>query len=168
MDNFDPGLLFWSLATFAGLMFLLSKFAFKPLRHLLSQREASIQNAVDEAKAARDAAQKLIEQHRAELDQARSEARSIIDEGSRLAASQRKEAEQRAKEQANQIIDQARSEIERETVKSLDELKNTLANLSIRISRQIIRENLDEKRHAELADQFIERLKKTRDANTKQ
>jgi F-type H+-transporting ATPase subunit b len=167
MDSFDPGLFFWSLATFAGLMVLLSKFAFKPLRQLLAQREAGIQKAIDEAKEARDSAQQMIKEHQAELSKAKVEARAIIDEGNRMVTVQQKEAEERAKEHADMLIERARGEIERETQKGLDDLKNTLANLSVRISRQVIRENLNEQRHEELADQFIERLKKTRHAGRK-
>jgi F-type H+-transporting ATPase subunit b len=167
MGEFDPGLFFWSLATFAGLMFLLSKFAFKPLSQLLAQREKTIQQAIDEAKEARDSAQKMIEEHQAQLRQARTEARTIIDDGNKMVMDQQKEAEARAKEQADQLIERARGEIERETQKGLDDLKTTLATLSVRIARQVIRENLDDDRHTELADQFIERLKKTRNASKK-
>ncbi len=164
MGHFDAGLFFWSLATFAGLMLLLTRFAFKPLRELLAQREKHIRDAVDEAKQARDAARQLVEQHQAELNQAKEEARHIVTEGNRMAAERQEEAKAQAKEHANLLVEQARSEIERETRKSLDDLKSTLASLSVRIARQVIREGIDEERHNELADQFIERLKKTRRA----
>lgn len=165
MGHFDPGLFFWALATFAGLLLLLSRFAFKPLRHLLDQREKGIREAIDEAKEARDEAQAVLEQHQEQLKEARNEARRIVDEGNKMVASKQREAEERAQEQADQLIERARGEIERETRKGLDDLKSTLASLSIRIAHQVIRENLDEARHEELADQFIERLKKTRHAS---
>ncbi len=162
MGHFDPGLFLWSLLTFAGLMLILARFAFRPLRGLLAQRELHIRQAVDEAKQARDTAQQLLE---TELRNAHEEARRIIEEGNRMVSEQQKEAEARAREQADELLERARSEIERETRKGLDDLKGTLATLSVRIARQVIRENLDENRHDELADQFIERLKKTRHAS---
>ncbi len=165
MGHFDAGLFFWALATFAGLMLLLSRFAFRPLRRLLDQREQGIRQAIEEAKQARDEAQTVLEEHQAQLRQARDEARRIVDDGNRMVADKQREAEERAKESADQLIERARDEIERETRKGLDDLKGTLATLSVRISRQVIRENLNEERHEELADQFIERLKKTRNAN---
>jgi len=165
MGHFDAGLFFWALATFAGLMLLLSRFAFRPLRRLLDQREQGIRQAIEEAKQARDEAQTVLEEHQAQLRQARDEARRIVDDGNRMVADKQRAAEERAKESADQLIERARDEIERETRKGLDDLKGTLATLSVRISRQVIRENLNEERHEELADQFIERLKKTRNAN---
>ena len=81
-----------------------------------------------------------------------------------MVAEQQREAEIKAQEHADLLIDRARGEIERETQKGLEDLKGTLATLSVRIARQVIREDLNEARHAELADQFIDRLKKNRNA----
>jgi F-type H+-transporting ATPase subunit b len=72
----------------------------------------------------------------------------------------KEEVKDSAKKEAVQIIDSARAEIDRELQRSLDELKSTVAGLSVRISRQVIKEQLDDKRHQELADEFVERLKK--------
>ena len=165
MGHLDPGLFFWALATFAGLLLLLSRFAFKPLRQLLEKREQSIRGAIDEAKQARDEAKAILAQHQAQLMDARNEARRVVDEGNRIVVEKQRESEARAKEHADQLIERARAEIERETRKGLDDLKGTLASLSVRIAHQVIRENLDDNRHEELANQFIERLKKTRHAS---
>ena len=165
MGHFDAGLFFWSLATFAGLLLLLSRFAFKPMRALLAQREQGIRKTIEEAKHARDEARQLVDAHKAELDAAREEARTIVEQGSRMVIDKQRESEEKAQKHADQLIARAKGEIERETQKGLDDLKSTLATLSIRIARQVIREDLNEQRHEELADQFIERLKKNRYAN---
>ena len=165
MGHFDAGLFFWSLATFAGLLLLLSRFAFKPMRALLAQREEGIRKTIEEAKQARDEAKQLVDAHKAEPVAAREEARTIVEKGSRMVIDKQKESEEKAQAHADQLIVRAKGEIERETQKGLDDLKSTLATLSIRIARQVIREDLNEQRHEELADQFIERLKKNRHAN---
>jgi len=167
MGHFDPGLFFWSLATFAGLLLLLSRFAFRPLREMLQRRENTIRDAIESAGRTRDEAQRILETQQAEIASARDQARATIDEGHRIVADLRREADTKGREQTEQLLQQARTEIERETRKSLDDLKSTVASLSVRIARQMIRETLDEKRHEELADQFIERLKKTRDDSRK-
>lgn len=168
MGTFDPGLFLWSLATFAGLMLLLARFAFRPLREMLQKRENTIREALEASQKARDEARKFLEMQQAEMATAREQARATMDEGQRMVADLRRETDAKAREQTEQLLQEARTEIERETRKSLDELKGTVASLSIRITRQMIRENLDEKRHEELADQFIERLKKSRDDSQKQ
>jgi len=162
MGHFDPGLFLWALATFAGLMLLLSRFAFKPLREMLRRREETIRDAIKQAEAAREEARQLLAQQQAGIAEARQQAREAIEEGHRIVADIKKEAAAAGREQTDLLLERARTEIESETRKSLDDLKSTVATLSVRIARQIIRENLDEKRHDELADQFIERLKKNR------
>lgn len=159
--HFDSGLFVWTLITFAGLVALLAKFAFKPLRAALQKREATIRESLDSAEKARDEARELLTRNEAKLNEARDETRRIIGEGHKIVGDMKREAAERAKEEANTIIAQARREIEREVQKSLDDLKSTVAGLSVRISRQVIRSELDEQRHEQLADDFIERLKKS-------
>lgn len=162
MGHFDPGLFLWALATFAGLMLLLSRFAFKPLREMLQRREETIREAIQQAETARLEALQLLEQQQAGMAEARQQAREAIEEGHRIVAGIKQEAAEAGRQQTELLLERARTEIENETRKSLDDLKGTVAALSVRIARQIIRETLDEKRHEELADQFIERLKKNR------
>ncbi len=160
MGEFDAGLFVWSLLTFAALVALLARFAFRPLQNALNKREQVIRASLDEAHAARDQAREILKANQDQLDAARTEARRIVDEGQRLVTQMNRESQARAKDEADALLTRARGEIERETQRSLGELKDTVAGLSVRIARQVIREGLDEKRHEELADSFIERLKK--------
>lgn len=157
--DIDGGLTFWSLATFACLFALLARFAFKPLQRILKEREESIAESLRQARRAREEANELLEKNRLQLDSAREDARRIVHEGHRIVAVMKHEVKESARREADRIIDTARAEIDREVQRSLDGLKSTVAGLSVRISRQIIGEQLDEKRHEEMADEFIERLK---------
>ena len=53
ISEFSLGLFFWQSAIFIGLLFLLRKFAWKPILNAVNEREASIINALDSAKEAR-------------------------------------------------------------------------------------------------------------------
>jgi F-type H+-transporting ATPase subunit b len=159
--SFDPGLTFWTLVTFGCLFLLLARFAFKPLGRILQQREDAIRESLEKAERAREEADRMAEENRQGINEAREEARRIISEGHKIVARMKHEAGESARNEANAIIQQANEEIRRETRRSLDELKSTVANLSVRIAAQVVRAELDEQRHAELADDFIERLKKS-------
>jgi F0F1-type ATP synthase membrane subunit b/b' len=74
----------------------------------------------------------------------------------------RREARDSARQEAEAIAGRARAEVEREARRSLDELKLTVANLAVRISREVLTEELDPGKHEKLADEFIERLKTAR------
>ncbi len=160
MDSFDPGTQIWTLITFVALLSLLSRFAFKPLRKILLEREERIEQALRDADDARDEAKRILAENEEKLDSARDETRKIINEGHRIVAQMKKEAEEQAKRSAEVITNRAQTEIDREVQKSLESLKATIANVSVNISRQFLKDNIDEKKHMELADEFVERLKK--------
>ena len=159
--SFDPGLTFWTVLTFGGLFLVLARFAFKPLQRLLDERERRIQDALDKAEAANKQALETLAKNQEQLDHAAAETRRMINEGHRMVADMKTEARQAAEEDSERIIERTRAEMDRELEKSLSGLKNTVANLSLRIARQVIKGELDETRHEELADDLIERLKKT-------
>lgn len=159
--QFDPGLFVWSLVTFTVLVLVLARFAFRPLNKILQERERRIRSSLEKADEARVSAEDLVRRNEEQMNKARDETRHIINEGHRIVADMKKEAREGAQKDADLIVSQARTEIDRQLRQSLDELKGTVANLSLRIARQVIRGELNEKRHEELAQDFVERLKKT-------
>lgn len=159
--SIDAGLMVWTLITFGCLLLLLSRFTFKPLKRLMDEREQTIRGSLEEARKARDEARELLTRNEERLSQSRDEARRIINEGHKIVAQMKREAEERGRAEANQAVTQARTEIDREVQRSLTELKGTVANLSMRIARQVIKRELDETEHQKLADDFVERLKKS-------
>ncbi len=157
----DPGLMIWTWITFGGLVFLLSRYAFKPLRRAMEEREQRIQDSLDQAKRTREEAEALVRRNEERLAEAREETRRLINEGHKVVAQMRREADEKGRRDAEALLARARTEIERETRQGLDQLKETVANLSVRIARQVIQEDTDADRHRRLADTFIDRLKKT-------
>lgn len=162
----DLGLSFWTLLTFAGLMFVLARYAFKPLRAILEAREQKIRESVERAEKAKQDAETILASNTAQLDQARAETRRIITEGHKIVADMRREAEEVAKKDAAHIAAEARKEIDYELRRGVDELKETVSGLSLRIARQLVKEGLDEKRHEQLVNDFVQRLKEARGPRT--
>jgi F-type H+-transporting ATPase subunit b len=157
--NPQPGLTMWTVVTFGLLLAVLSRFVFRPLKGFLEERQRQIEDAVEKARAARTEAQAALARNEEQLRQARDEARKILEEGHRVVATMKREAKDAAKVEAEAVLAHAREEIQSETRHAMDELKETVASLSVRIARQVIKEGLDEERHAALADEFMERLK---------
>jgi F-type H+-transporting ATPase subunit b len=157
----DLRLTAWTLVTFAGLLVVLARYAFKPLRRILDERESRIRESLEKAETARQEAQAVLQKNEEHLEQARSETRRIIGEGHRIVAEMKREAQKTAKEEADRIVSEARLEIEREMTRGVGELKDTVANLSLRIARQVIKEGLDEKRHREVVEEFLARVRES-------
>jgi F-type H+-transporting ATPase subunit b len=160
--SIQGGLMIWTVLTFACLFVLLARFAFKPLRRVLEEREATIRRSLDDAEAARRQAEAVLASNRAQLDQARDETRKIVQDGHRMVADMKREAQEKARLEAQRIVDEARAEIERDVRRGMDDLKSTVVNLSVRIARQVVHKHVDEQEHAALAKDLIERLKTSR------
>ena len=143
----DIGLLFWMLVSFGIVLFLLRKFAWKPILASLKTREESISEALNTAKKAKEEMamlkadnEKLFQQARAERDAMLKEARDTKDA---IIA----ESKAKAHAEANKILAGARETINTEKNAAIAELKNQVASMSIEIAEKILRQELskDEK-----------------------
>lgn len=144
------GLIFWMLVSFGILLFILKKFAWKPILAALKSREESIQKALDEASTARlemanfkNESERIINEAKIERDNLIKEARDAKDA---IVA----EARNKAKEEAEKIMRNARETINNEKMAAVTELKNQVAALSILIAEKILKTELssDEKKKA--------------------
>jgi len=161
--EFDPGLQIWTLLTFGGLLILLARFAFKPLKKILADRENFLRDMLDQSRKSNEEAARLLEENKRQMAEAREAARRAIEEGRNSADELVRKAHEQTRVQAHAMIEQAREDIDRQVLSGIDRLKSTVADVSLHVARQVIKENLDERRHAALVDEFIGQLKKDRE-----
>jgi F-type H+-transporting ATPase subunit b len=138
----DFGLLFWQLLTFLVLLFVLSRFAWKPIISGLKEREESIENALSEARKAKEEMASLKSDNERLLNEARKERDKMLQDAQHVAATLVQDAKERAHKESQALIDSARSEIEISKEAALAELKNYLADTSLLIAEKVIRKNL--------------------------
>ena len=124
----DPGLFVWTILSFLLLMFLLSKFAWKPLLKMLNEREEKIRTAIEKAENAEQKLETLNEQGEKILSDARSESQKLLLSTKETAQNLKEEIEREAKQKATSIIDQARVQIQAEKNQVLSEIKNELSS----------------------------------------
>lgn len=138
----DIGLLFWMTLSFLIVLFLLRKFAWKPILKMLREREESITDALEEAKKARNEMANLKADNESLLAEARAEREVILREANETKAAIVAEAKEKAKAEGDQIVKQARETIQNEKMAAITELKNQVASLSIDIAEKILKEEL--------------------------
>ncbi|NEM96562.1 F0F1 ATP synthase subunit B [Pontibacter burrus] len=158
MDLVTPnfGLIFWQLVTFLIVMFLLSKFAWKPIMGALRERETSIENALSAAEQAKLEMQGLKAENEKLLAEARMERDRILKEASEAANNLVETAKTKANDEGARMIAQAREAIENEKLAALAEVKNMAAALSVDIAERILRKELsDPKAQQALAEDYI-------------
>ena len=139
------GLIFWMCLTFGIVLFILKKFAWKPILKALRDREDSIQNALDAAKKAREEMASLKSDHEKIITEAKTERDNILKEAREIKEKMISEAKDRAGKEAERLTAIARESIQNEKMAAITELKNQVAHLSIEIAEKILKQELSEK-----------------------
>lgn len=136
------GLIFWMLLSFSILLFILKKFAWKPILTSIKDREKSIEHALQAAETARNEMSKIKSDNQKILDEARKESESILKEAREMGETFKQEARKKADEQAVKIIEDARKQIEAEKQSAIEEMKNEIGKLSLEIAEKVLKTNL--------------------------
>lgn len=152
----DIGLIFWMTISFSIVLFILRKFAWKPITQTLKIREESIEEALRSAEKAREDMAELKADNEKLLEEARSERDKIIKEAIAAANKIKDEAKEDANKQGKKIIEEARVSIETEKKAALAEVKNLVAKISLNIAEKLLRKNLeDDKAQKELVIKYL-------------
>jgi F-type H+-transporting ATPase subunit b len=151
MDLVTPsiGLVFWSSLSFALLLFLLTKFAWKPITAALQQREDSIDEALKAAENARRQMEQLTADNQKLLNEARAERDRMLKEAGEMKDSIIAQAKKSAVEEGAKIVANAKESIEREKVNAMNELKTQVALLSVDMAEKILRSKMDDRQQQE-------------------
>ena len=160
MDNlineFSFGLFFWQLLIFIGLVFLLKKFAWKPILDSVNERENSIKEALSSADKARQEMEALNEDNKKIIMEARAERESLIKDAKITGSKIVEDAKNEAKVVAEKLISQAQESINSEKKAAIEDLKAQVADVSIKIAEKILRSELKHNdKQSELIDDLI-------------
>ena len=133
MDLITPefGLVFWTLITFLVLLFILKKFAWKPILGAVSEREEGIKDALASAVEARKEMENLQADNERILKEARAEREALLKEARELKSKMIDDAKQDAKSEASKLVAQAQAAIEAEKKAAIADLKSQVAQISI-------------------------------------
>lgn len=144
MDLVTPhfGLLFWQVITFLVLMFILSKFAWKPISSALKERESTIEQALNAAENAKIELANMQASNEKMLQETRLERDKVIKEASAAASAMIAEARDKAAAEGARQLDLARKSIETEKQAAMVEIRNQAASLAIQIAEKLIKKEL--------------------------
>lgn len=154
----NAGLVFWKTLVFGSLLFLLYKFAWKPITGALSEREETIDSSIKRAERALAEARQIQAENEKARREAEQEAQRVLRDARAAADRVRSDEVEKTRAEIRHMKEQAEADIEREKQSALDELRDEVAELAIRAAEKILDENLDATRQRKLVDRFIERL----------
>ncbi|MBK7258885.1 MAG: F0F1 ATP synthase subunit B [Ignavibacteriae bacterium] len=160
MLDINPGLILWTILTFVIVLVILRRTAWKPLLTALKEREDSIRTSLHDAEEARNQAQKLLDENKKLMATAETQSQKIIKEGRDMAERLKAEILEKANASSQQMVLQAREEIQREKESALTQLRSEVADLAITAAGKILDANLDPAKQRAIVDAAIRDINK--------
>lgn len=154
----SPGLMIWTLISFAVTVFVLWKYAFGPIQKVVDERRQRIRQALDEADRAREEARKLVEEHHALVARARTDAEEILAEARRVAEAQRERVREETEADRLRRLEETTRQIESETRRALEQIRAEVAGLALVAAEKVTRKSLDDADHRRLIEEAIGEL----------
>ena len=162
MELITPGLglVFWMVLSFSVILFILKKFAWKPILKALKERENTIDTALKSADKAREEMEHLKADNEKIIKEAKNIRDNLLKEARQVKDKIISEAKQKANSEANIIIADAKRQIENEKEAALDEIKNQIAGFSVEIAEKILKKKLEKtKDQNDLINELIDEIK---------
>jgi F-type H+-transporting ATPase subunit b len=155
MLSLSPGLMFWTVITFAIAVFVLWRFAFGPLQKIIEDRRASIAESLATAEQTRAEAARLLDEYRETLASVRAEAEEILERSRKAGDTSKAEILDEARRQAQRTVEKAQEQLERDVRVALQELKGQIAGLTLLATEQVVGKSLDDDDHRRLIDEAL-------------
>jgi len=151
----DPKYILVSLIGFVILVFVLSKYAFRPIADTLDARQKKITGDLTEAEARRDEMVRLQKDYEQRLAGIEDEARETIAKASREANAVTEASLGRAREEAAMIVQRGTEEVDAERAKAIIESRDQIVDLASALARRAVKQELNVTAHAQLIDEVI-------------
>jgi F-type H+-transporting ATPase subunit b len=154
------GTLIWTAIAFLTVLFLLKKFAWKPILASLQEREDFIDKSLKSAEQAKAQMSDLKSENEKLLADARLEREKILKEAREMKDKIISEAKSVASEEGNRLVANAKEEITKEKANAMSDIRKQVAALSLDIAEKIIRKEFDDKTQQEaLVDEHLNSAK---------
>src|SRR3954464_12147149 len=148
------GLMIWTLVLFRFTRWVLSSVPFPKIQEALDKRANAISESIEAAERQRKESDELLTEYRARLAEARGQADEIMGPARQQARAAEAEAAAAGKERREELVEAAKRDIEAETRRSLDQIRQEVADLTVLATERVTRKSLnpdDQKRLVEEA-----------------
>lgn len=152
------GLMVWTLFLFGVSMFILWKVAFPRIAEALDRRQKAIEESIDTADRVRREADQLLAEYRERLTAARQQADDIVARARKAGEQQEADAIAAGKRRREELLEQARKDIETETRRAIQEIRAEVADLTILATEKVTRKTLTEDDQRRLVAEAVAEL----------
>jgi len=149
------GLMIWTLVLFLVTMWVLSKVAFPKIQEALDKRAKTISESIEAAERQRRESDELLTEYRARLAEAREQADDIMARARKAAETAEHEATAQGKEKREELVEAAKRDIEAETRRSLDQIRQEVADLTVLATEKVTRKALSAEDQRRLVEEAL-------------
>lgn len=151
---------FWTVVTFALLIVVLGKFAWKPILATIEQREKTIADAIESAKKERIEAEKAAADMKATLEKARAESAELARKSQAEVAAAKQELMAAAKKESEELLAAARKTIQEERRTAVAELRAQTVDLALAAAGKLLQQSMNEQKQKQLVEEYLAQLGK--------
>lgn len=149
--------IFTQIVSFLIVLWVLKRFAWKPVLKVIEDRENKIRSEFDGIEKQKAENNRLSELYKKQLDDAAKEVKDLIKEGKENGKKIAKEIEDNAHRESKKIIAHTKSELQKEIHKAKGELKQELVTITLAATEKIVKSEMDPKRQEALVHQFLQK-----------
>ncbi|MGE3271667.1 MAG: F0F1 ATP synthase subunit B [Chloroflexota bacterium] len=146
----------WHTLNFAVLIFLLTKFLYKPVVGMLDERARRIEESLAAAERAQADVARADREREELLTTTRREIQEMMTTAQQVADRIQSDARTSAQAEAQRIVETARQEAEAERAQAMAELRREVASLAVMAAERVISRSLDDQAHRQLVDEFLD------------
>mgnify|MGYP002537493018 CR=1 FL=1 len=154
-----------SLCNLLLLFLIIKRFLYKPVKKVLAQRQAALQEQYDAAASAQTDAEENRSKWEQKLHGAQEEADNLLKKATAAADRRGEQIVSEAKEKAEGIIRQAEDQAVLERKKAAAGIKKEIADVSTALTEKMIGRELREEDHRAMIDSFIREIGEDDDGN---
>jgi len=152
------GTILAQMLNFFILVWILARFAFKPLVSMMLERKERIAKDLADAQAARNEAEQFKADYAAQIANARQEAQQIVEKAVQQAEATTREQLAAAREQIEHEKERARQDIVNERDRAMNNLRNEVISLSVAMATKVVAKDMDSETNTKLIEDAIAKL----------
>ena len=158
MVDLTLGTILAQMLNFFLLVWILARFAYKPLVSMMQERKERIAKDLADAQVARNEAEQFKADYAAQIANARQEAQQIVEKAVQQAEATTREQLAAAREQIEREKERARQDIVNERDRAMNNLRNEVISLSVAMATKVVAKDMDSETNTKLIEDAIAKL----------
>jgi F-type H+-transporting ATPase subunit b len=149
------GLMIWTLLAFGITLWILRRWVFPRIQGELDKRQRAIEETIDTAERTKRQADQMLAEYRQRLQEARQQAEDIVTRARKAGERHQQEVVEATSAKQQEMLQQARRDIETETRLALERIRKEVADLTVIATEKVTRKTLTSEDHQRLIQEAL-------------